>query len=288
MNQVQVKPPQEVAFSAIEQVLIQGNLNPLTVPQRIEYYNKVCQSIKLNPLTRPFEYLAFQGRLILYATKNCAEQLRMNFKIGITKIERCPLAEAMKTGVYWAIAYGVDPSGRTDEAMGVLSILGLKGVDLSNAIMKCETKAKRRLSLSMAGLSVIDESEIDHLKGARRVGEDYQSLRITPNDGIAIEDMRLTDPEYRIPHGWGDFGGLYLHEVPTDKLKDLHEVTSIKIKKAEEAGKAVAKRWTEFVAAVDEYIGELENQPIDQDRPVEEERRQVSDFDKFNGGPLKT
>src|ERR1035441_6673147 len=56
---------------AIEQVLLSGNLVNLSTEQRLEYYSKVCQSLGLNPLTRPFEYISFEGKLQLYARKDC-------------------------------------------------------------------------------------------------------------------------------------------------------------------------------------------------------------------------
>jgi hypothetical protein len=55
------REPPSVA-EAIEKVLIGGDLAPLKVEERIDYYKKVCQSLGLNPLTRPFDYSVFDGR----------------------------------------------------------------------------------------------------------------------------------------------------------------------------------------------------------------------------------
>jgi hypothetical protein len=46
----------------------------------------------------------------------------------------------------------------------------LKGDALANALMRAETKAKRRVTLSLAGLGWLDETEIVTIPGAR-VGE---------------------------------------------------------------------------------------------------------------------
>jgi hypothetical protein len=46
----------------------------------------------------------------------------------------------------------------------------LKGDALANALMKCETKAKRRVTLSLAGLGWLDETELETIPGVR-VGE---------------------------------------------------------------------------------------------------------------------
>src|SRR5579864_8768869 len=79
---------------SVEKVLIAGDLAPLNVDQRLEYYKKVCLSLGLNPLTRPFGYIVFReseqgpGRLGLYALKDCTEQLRKLYGVGVEKLTR--------------------------------------------------------------------------------------------------------------------------------------------------------------------------------------------------------
>jgi hypothetical protein len=62
----------EPNYALIEQVVIRGDLKGLTATQKSAYYGKVCESIGLNPLTRPFEYIVLNGREVLYARKDCA------------------------------------------------------------------------------------------------------------------------------------------------------------------------------------------------------------------------
>ena len=50
--------------------------------------------------------------------------------------------------------------GRSDESIGAVALEGLRGNDLANAYMKCETKAKRRVTLSICGLGFLDETEV--------------------------------------------------------------------------------------------------------------------------------
>ena len=47
----------EQAADVLEQVVIVGDLSVLAPAQRVLYYNKVCGSLGLNPLTKPFEYI---------------------------------------------------------------------------------------------------------------------------------------------------------------------------------------------------------------------------------------
>ena len=149
------KPPRE-ALRDLEQVVVQGNLATLSENERIGYYARVCESLGLNPLTRPFEYITLNGKLTLYARKDATDQLRDIHGVSI------PLITAEKhpdDGLFVVIAQAEDRYGRKDSGMGVVSIAGLKGENLANAMMKAETKAKRRATLSICGLGWMDEVE---------------------------------------------------------------------------------------------------------------------------------
>ena len=66
----------QVSPEVLEQVLIGGDLSRLTETQRLAYYRAVCQRLGRNPLGKPFEYLALNGKLRLYALRDCTDQLR--------------------------------------------------------------------------------------------------------------------------------------------------------------------------------------------------------------------
>jgi len=140
----------------IEQVLVNGNLATLTSEQRVTYYNRVCESVGLNPLTRPFEYITLNGKLVLYARRDCTDQLR---KIHGVSIEVA--ARELVEGVYVVTARATMASGRADESIGAVPLDGLKGEARANAMMKAETKAKRRVTLSVCGLGMLDETEAE-------------------------------------------------------------------------------------------------------------------------------
>lgn len=148
-------------MQAIDQIVISGDLSKLTPEQRVSYVNTVCKSLGLNPATRPFAFQNFQGRLVMYATKDCSEQLRKLHGVNIRITGRESNTE---TGIYTVTVRGVDKTFRRDEASGSVSISGLRGSDLANAMMKAETKAKRRLTLSICGLGYSDETELDDMQ----------------------------------------------------------------------------------------------------------------------------
>ena len=158
-------PVPPIAPEVLEQVLIGGDLSGLTEAQRLAYYRAVCQSLGLNPLSRPFEYLWLNGKLRLYALRDCADQLRRLHGISIYIVNRERLGD-----IYLVTARAKDRTGREDESLGAVALGTLKGDALCNALMKCETKAKRRVTLSLAGLGWLDETEIATIPGVR-VGE---------------------------------------------------------------------------------------------------------------------
>ena len=145
----------------VETILVEGNLEALTPTQRLKYYEAVCSSLGLNPLTKPFAYIKLNGKLQLYALKETTDQLRKNHHISVRFTERQMIGES-----YVVTACATMPDGRTDESTGAVWMQGLKGDNHSNALMKAETKAKRRATLSIAGLGMLDDSETDSIRGA--------------------------------------------------------------------------------------------------------------------------
>lgn len=155
---------QQTQAAIMEQVMLVGDLSKLTAAQRVSYYQYVCESLGLNPATKPFDYISLQGKLALYARKDATDQLRKRDKVSITITAR----ERMDD-VYVVTARATTPDQRMDEAIGAVPLANLKGEALANAFMKAETKAKRRVTLSICGLGFTDESEIDSIPDARRV-----------------------------------------------------------------------------------------------------------------------
>lgn len=163
-NQTALQKTNDDAGAIMERVLIVGDLAKLTPNERVSYYNHVCQSVGLNPLTRPFSYLVLSGKLTLYANKDCSEQLRKNNRVSIYKIEKEQDGE-----LYIVTAYARTADGREDVDMGAVDTATAKGDNLVNARLKAVTKAKRRVTLSICGLGFLDESEVETIPDAHKV-----------------------------------------------------------------------------------------------------------------------
>lgn len=189
-------------LSAIERVVVQGDLSPLNPEERVIYYKKVCESAGLNPFTKPFEYIMLNGKLTLYAKKDCTEQLRQLRGISIVSLE-----DKLVDDIYIVTAKASTKDGRTDESKGAVVIGHLKGEAKANAIMKAETKAKRRVTLSISGMGFCDESEIDSIPNAKPVEIDLGTgeLKDLSNEIITeeqadelIDILALCSPKYII------------------------------------------------------------------------------------------
>jgi hypothetical protein len=168
-------------FQVIERVITSGDLSQMKPQERVDFYWRTCESLGLNPLTRPFEFINLNGKLTMYARKDATDQLRRINHVSVDGLERKVDAD---TATVEARGSMVDPSApggiRRDSALGVVTIKGLSGDALSNALMKAETKAKRRLTLSLVGLGFLDESEVE---GAERVDVD-------PTTGVIAEKAK--------------------------------------------------------------------------------------------------
>ena len=155
MNQ-QVTVSPEKAGAIMEAVIARGDLAELSPDERAKYYVRVCESVGLNPMTKPLEYITLNGKLTLYARKDCTDQLRTLHGVSVVD-----LTESERDGVFIVTAKVENAKGRRDASKGAVTIKGLQGDALANAIMKCETKAKRRATLSICGLGFLDETEIE-------------------------------------------------------------------------------------------------------------------------------
>ena len=150
-----------VSAQALEHILGTGDLSKLSTQQRVEFYAKTCQSLGLNPLTRPFRFMSFQGNTVMYATRDCTDQLRKVNGITLHVVDK-----QLDGELFIVTVRARDRHGREDEDMGAVTLGKLTGESRANALMKALTKAKRRVTLSICGLGLTDEAELDTMPGS--------------------------------------------------------------------------------------------------------------------------
>lgn len=216
---IQHQPPSP---EVMEKVLLTGDLAALDAGQRLNYYDCVCRALNLMPLTKPFEYIVLNGKLTLYARKDCTEQLRRNYDISIEIISR-----ELVDGVFTVVARAQMPNGRQDESVGAV-FLPQSGEAKSNAIMKAETKAKRRVTLSICGLGMFDESEMDGLAVPEESDAESRVKRATANRIADKPEPEVTEENYNevichIGKAEGPMLGKKVSDIPVSVLSWLQK-----------------------------------------------------------------
>ncbi len=176
-SQLAVKKPIDNG-AILEKVMLGTDLSSLSPIEKVTHIKNICESLGLNAVTTPIKLMKFNGKEIPYFAKEATEQLRVLRKISIKIVDTKIIDD-----LYIVVAEASCPDGRVDSATGAISIQGLKGEAKANAIMKAETKAKRRVTLSICGLGFNDESEMDFARN-----EPNQKIKMNVPVPKQIED----------------------------------------------------------------------------------------------------
>ena len=186
----------ETPAALMEKVIIGGDLSKLAPEERLRYYADVCRSVGLNPLTKPFEYITLNNKLTLYAKRDCTDQLRALHGVS------CQITARDLVGqIYVVTARAKDKRGREDESTGAVNLQGKNGDDLANAYMKAETKAKRRVTLSICGLGLLDESEVADIDPDTAMPEERPVVRMPQAKAPDPEKKAEVEPQAKIQPG---------------------------------------------------------------------------------------
>ncbi len=162
-NQNHIIPPPE-GHDIISSLVINGDISKLSPGQKVQYYKQFCDKLGLDPLSQPFRILRLHGREIMYCDRGGAQQLNKLHKVS----HEIKTRETVN-GCYVVTAQASTPDGRKTESIGAVPVYNMKGESLCNAMMKAETKAKRRATLDLLGLGILDETETEDLPGAENV-----------------------------------------------------------------------------------------------------------------------
>lgn len=254
------------SLAAIEAALVRGDLSQLSVEDRVYYYNSLCVSLGLNPLTRPFEYLSLDGRLTLYARRDAADQLRQIHKISVDSLVTTREGDLIRSRAEVSAS-----DGRKDAGEGLVWIGHLKnpqnakdGTLLANMYMKVETKAKRRATLSICGLGMLDETEVEDIRKERAApanGSGTSKAAALNSRGAApkpepepepVEEAEVIGPADFICQLGGSFQGKKLSEIPIDDItKIINWINS---------QASITPKQTEFVTWANRYLGETKGE----------------------------
>lgn len=154
---LQNETDQSLSPEIVASIILTGDISKLNAIQKVQYYNSICTRVGVDPATVPFKYIKLSGKETLYAGREAMQQLSKLHKVSHRIVAR----ELNKENGIYTVICNASIGERQTESIGAVFVNGLKGNDLANAIMKAETKSKRRATFDLLGLGMLDETEVE-------------------------------------------------------------------------------------------------------------------------------
>lgn len=235
----------------VANIVLKGDISGLSQAQKVEYYRSVCERVGLDPATQPFQLLKLSGKEVLYCSKSGAEQLTKAHNVSHAINERQTVSDIHIVYVRASL-----PDGRFEDSSGAVAIGALRGDALANAFMKAETKAKRRSTLSLLGLGMLDETEIETIPGAEKVKISEEPSTDTPEVFQPPSEVQIQGASFNefnptkelVPKG--KYQGIKWIECPVDYLQWLES-------------KGVSKESRGKASATLKYKQQIRDQQVD-------------------------
>jgi len=166
MTNVTAIQPQAGSLATLDAETMQslisgGDCSKLTPAQQTAYYVARCEAAGLDPRAQPFAFMTLNGKRVLYALKAASDQLAAKHGVRMTIV-----SQVTEDGIRIVTVHAEAKDGRQTEEIGALPVKGLIGDAMANALMKTVTKAKRRAVLSLCGLGMLDETELETIPTA--------------------------------------------------------------------------------------------------------------------------
>ena len=182
---------ERTSANAVSSLVMRGDLSGLGPEDRARYYIAVCEGLGLNPHSQPFTYLRLNGKEILYAGRGCTDQLAAIHRVTRTIVDGPRLMDLGGTKLIYCVAQASHPNGRVETATATVPF-----IDPVNVLMKCETKAKRRATLSLLGLAMLDEMELETIPAsAQEPGGGVDLSRASARAALSLAPMGIEQPQ---------------------------------------------------------------------------------------------
>lgn len=146
----------QTSAKVMESIALRGDLSALNSADRARFYMQMCEGLGLNPHAQPFSFLKLNGKEVFYATRGATDQLAALYKLTREIVDGPRVIDLAGTKLVYAVCRATLPGGRFETATATVPL-----VDPANALMRAETKAKRRVTLSILGLGLLDEMELE-------------------------------------------------------------------------------------------------------------------------------
>ena len=152
-------------------------------PMRQHWVESHCQRISIPETERQADSVSQRTRA---TTAQLAEKRGLSFE----------LIDRQITDDDATFMVGVSDGIRSGYGIGLVALTGLRGEARANAIMKADTKARRRGVLDFCGLGMIDESEIGSVPGARPLAVDQATGEILDSTNAGRLAAGNSAPDY--------------------------------------------------------------------------------------------
>jgi hypothetical protein len=237
----------------ISSLVLSGDLSKLTTEQTMQYYVALCDRIGIDPATQPFKLLTLNGKKVMYCDRGGTAQISKLYKISHEQRSTETVSD-----VYTVNMRASMDGGRFTDSSGSVSIAGLKGDALANALMKAQTKAKRRATLDLIGLGMLDESEIETIPGDVR-REALPQLEVKAQENTQEPPPRHSLGFEGIICPLGPNKGKRMIDLAIDTLQN--QLTWLMEK----------EKFPDYANAISAYLGDLNLLTLPQDEPTQEE-----------------
>ena len=152
--------------AVVESLALRGDISGLSPTDRVRYYLKTCADLKLNPSAQPFAFLRLNGKEVMYPTRGATDQLAAIHGINREIIDGPKVLDLAGAKVLFAVCRAT--FGHRVETATAAVPLPTGAENICNAVMKTETKARRRATLAILGLALVDETELETIPAGQK------------------------------------------------------------------------------------------------------------------------
>ena len=173
-----------------ESLALRGDISGLSPENRIRYYLKTCKDLGLNPSAQPFAFLRLNGKEVMYPTRGATDQLARIHGVNREITDGPKIIDLGGAKILFAVCRA--SIGQRVETATAAVPLPAGAENICNAVMKTETKARRRATLAILGLALLDESELDTIPSSQRV--DLGAPAVADLERVAALPESTTEP----------------------------------------------------------------------------------------------
>ncbi|MFO0561435.1 MAG: hypothetical protein U0269_25680 [Polyangiales bacterium] len=251
----------------VESMVLRGDISALSPEERAKFYLQMCEALGLTAATQPFAILRLNGKEILYPTRGATDQLAAIHRLNREIVDGPRVIDVAGTKMIYAVCRATHPNGRVETAVATVPVN-----DPLNGLMKAETKAKRRATLSILGLGMLDETEIETIPAhVSRSHVDVPQLGggdSAANDNAPTAAELPPAPPAELP------SALQAFQVDLEQIELPAEAVSVWIKHRAEIAELSAEHkeaaWKALCART-EVVGKLKNAKVWLKRAIAEE-----------------